>query len=720
MLPSCGVIATALLLAATMRDADAQLSLIQAPPGSIGLHAIAGSQDGGVITGYYGFFGGTNNAFRWTPSTGVQVIPKVSVPNYTVANGVSRDGLIIGGYSNDVSFRWTSGTGSTAIGPFGTGSPTGVSGLSGNGLVFYGSTRQLSGEMRAFTWTTSGGPVLLPQLPGGFNSQVNACTPTGSVLAGTADIAGASKAVVWTSSGITNIATAWPSGISYPYGINDAGTMVWGIGAIGAGNHAVRWRQVGSGWVADDMGVPSGYASVTFGGNTPDGNVHVGAINGPSYTNAYIWSSTVGWRTIGNFLTSLGVSMPSGSIDFLYADGVSADGTAIWGYANYNGNNAENRVGWVARNLPCLQAPTLLQDPTDLILACDGETAAMSVAGGGNYTGTLSYQWQKNGMNISNGPTGTGAAYSGVNTPNFSITNVKVGDTGYYSCIISNPCGSVSSSSTEVNVSGLPSIFNSPAPAIVCPGFNGSITINAFNATNYQWEFYSQPLSTWFPLTDGAFFDFVTNTSMYITGSSTPTLSMAGVSLGSLTRFDVRCNVGNRCRSLRPVQSYVEHEYAPYFFPTEGAYNCLGQTAYIAANVTGSPSVQWELLDPTYFQWVPLNDGMIVDGSTGMQAIVSGSTTTVLGFNILNYGTVTGPLQFRPVAVNNCAAVLGPPGTLTICRADFNCDGFVDFTDFDAFGGAFELGETGADFNGDGFIDFTDFDAYISAFELGC
>ena len=710
--------AAVLALAACPGMAAAQLYLLQAPSGSVGLQAIAGSQDGSVVTGYYGFFGGPNSAFRWTPSTGVQPIPKVSLPNYTIGRGVSRDGLIIGGSSNDVGFRWTSATSSTSIGPFGTGLPTEVYGLSGNGLVFYGRTRQLSGEMRAFTWTTSGGPTILPQLPGGYNSQVHASTPTGNVLVGIADISGASKPVVWTSSGITNIAAAWPSGVSYPHGISDSGTIIWGVGAIGFGNHAVRWRQVGPNWVADDMGIPNGYASVSFGDNTPDGSVHVGAINAPSLSQAHIWSSTVGWRTIGNFLSSLGYN--TSGYDFLFADGVSADGTAIWGYANYNGINAENRVGWVARNIPCLQAPTLFQDPTDLILACDGDTAAMGVSGGGNYTGTLSYQWQKNGIDIANGPTGNGSTYSGVNTPNFSINNIKVGDDGYYSCVIANPCGSVSSSSTEVNVSGLPQIWSVPAPAAVCQGFSTSLTVSAINATSYQWDFYSQVFGQWLPLSDGPFFDFFTNTSMTISGSNTPTLTMSSVSLGGLSQFDVQCNVANSCRSLRPVQTSVIHEYPPEFFPTSGAYNCLGQTSYLNANVTSATSMQWQLLDPTFLVWVTLNDGNLVDGFTGLSAVVSGATTSTLGFNILNYGTVNGQLQFRPVALNSCAAVLGPTGILTICRADFNCDGFVDFTDFDDFGGAFELGGPGADFNGDGFIDFTDFDDYISAFELGC
>ncbi len=54
------------------------------------------------------------------------------------------------------------------------------------------------------------------------------------------------------------------------------------------------------------------------------------------------------------------------------------------------------------------------------------------------------------------------------------------------------------------------------------------------------------------------------------------------------------------------------------------------------------------------------------------------------------------------------------------CRADFNNDGFLDFTDFDDFIVAFEGGTAAGDFNGDGFLDFTDFDDFVNSFESGC
>jgi hypothetical protein len=57
---------------------------------------------------------------------------------------------------------------------------------------------------------------------------------------------------------------------------------------------------------------------------------------------------------------------------------------------------------------------------------------------------------------------------------------------------------------------------------------------------------------------------------------------------------------------------------------------------------------------------------------------------------------------------------------LNICAADFNCDGAVDFFDYDDFVIAFETGDPRADFNNDTAIDFFDYDDFVIAFDAGC
>ena len=57
---------------------------------------------------------------------------------------------------------------------------------------------------------------------------------------------------------------------------------------------------------------------------------------------------------------------------------------------------------------------------------------------------------------------------------------------------------------------------------------------------------------------------------------------------------------------------------------------------------------------------------------------------------------------------------------VSLCRADFDGDGFVSAIDLDEFVTAFDFGESSADFDRDGFIAGTDLDLYVQAFELGC
>jgi|GEM_PF-2034412 len=107
----------------------------------------------------------------------------------------------------------------------------------------------------------------------------------------------------------------------------------------------------------------------------------------------------------------------------------------------------------------------------------------------------------------------------------------------------------------------------------------------------------------------------------------------------------------------------------------------------------------------------------IFDGPTGNGGTYAGADTATL--------TIHGPSQFDAgafdcLATNSCGSRDSADAQLIACAIDINCDGFIDFTDFDGFVSAFEAGAAIADFNGDGFLDFTDFDAFVAAFEAGC
>ena len=64
-------------------------------------------------------------------------------------------------------------------------------------------------------------------------------------------------------------------------------------------------------------------------------------------------------------------------------------------------------------------------------------------------TGTepLSYQWQKDGVNLTDG-----SSIRGTSTSTLSITAVQKGDEGGYTCVVSNTAGTVTSKPATLEI----------------------------------------------------------------------------------------------------------------------------------------------------------------------------------------------------------------------------------------------------------------------------
>jgi trimeric autotransporter adhesin len=78
---------------------------------------------------------------------------------------------------------------------------------------------------------------------------------------------------------------------------------------------------------------------------------------------------------------------------------------------------------------------------------CALATTTMSVSAAGS--GVLSYQWRKNGVNI-----------SGATTATYSIVNTAVTDSGHYDVVITGACGSVTSNSIVLTVNACTAVPN--------------------------------------------------------------------------------------------------------------------------------------------------------------------------------------------------------------------------------------------------------------------
>ncbi len=93
---------------------------------------------------------------------------------------------------------------------------------------------------------------------------------------------------------------------------------------------------------------------------------------------------------------------------------------------------------------PACKSPIITQQPTTPSGTCSGtSTQNLQVLATGN---NLTYQWRKNGINISDN-----SIYSGVNTNNLTLTNANYNQSGNYDVLISGTCD-VSSSIVPVTI----------------------------------------------------------------------------------------------------------------------------------------------------------------------------------------------------------------------------------------------------------------------------
>ncbi len=141
-----------------------------------------------------------------------------------------------------------------------------------------------------------------------------------------------------------------------------------------------------------------------------------------------------------------------------------------------------NTVGSVTGNAAVLTVnalpPVITTHPADRTVT-EGETATFAVAA--TSTVPLSYQWQKNGVNISGA---TGLSYT---TPPAAFTD----NGAIYRCVVSNTGGSVASSNAILTVNAIPpAITTQPVAQTVVVGQTATFNVAATGAAplSYQWQ----------------------------------------------------------------------------------------------------------------------------------------------------------------------------------------------------------------------------------------
>ncbi|MEM7051877.1 MAG: PEP-CTERM sorting domain-containing protein [Acidobacteriota bacterium] len=167
------------------------------------------SSDGSVVVGI-SFSRAGETAFRWTSSSGMQMLPQGGdpvVPSFAL--DVSADGGSIVGAANTATghhaFLWTAAAGFRDLGVISgsTGTSEGQS-VSGDGSVVVGISTDASQQDFAFRWTAAQGMVALQPLPGATDgSNGGGVSVDGTVAVGNSNFS--------TSQGLLPRATLWGS-----------------------------------------------------------------------------------------------------------------------------------------------------------------------------------------------------------------------------------------------------------------------------------------------------------------------------------------------------------------------------------------------------------------------------------------------------------------------------------------------------------------------------
>ncbi len=198
------------------------------------------------------------------------------------------------------------------------------------------------------------------------------------------------------------------------------------------------------GW-APFTNAPSGFAGI-------DGPIYSLASTGPTLVVGGSFTSAFGVTGLNNLAAfNAGAWQPLGA-------GTNANvfSLAYWDNAAWTGGNftrADNSTfgsAYLARwNTVSLANITGHPQPITVFAGLSASLTASSDTSG------VSYRWRRNGQPVVDGVGGAsvgGGVVAGATSPTITITDIKTADAGTYQCVLTTPCGAISTNSAAFTV----------------------------------------------------------------------------------------------------------------------------------------------------------------------------------------------------------------------------------------------------------------------------
>ncbi len=226
-----------------------------------------------------------------------------------------------------------------------------------------------------------------------------------------------------------------------------------------------------------------------------------------------------------------------------------------------------------------------------------GDTTTFSAAATG---GTVTYQWQKNGVNLSDG-----GNVSGSTTTSLTLSSVTHSDDADYAVVASNGSVPTTSSSAHLTVTE-PIITGQPASATVDQGRNASVSVSAQGsaALSYEWSLNGLPV----------------NEGGRISGSATATLSIANAQPSdsgtySVVVTDTYGSTTSDGTSVLTVTPAVPLSIANDVSPSALSNLPQGTNFTLAVGISGGPVFT--------YQWYTTEGGLIPGATDGTNNFVA-------------------------------------------------------------------------------------------------
>jgi hypothetical protein len=316
------------------------------------------------------------------------------------------------------------------------------------------------------------------------------------------------------------------------------------------------------------------------------------------------------------------------SLSLISVSGADADGYSVIV------TNAYGSVTSAVAVLTVIDAPGMLSQPVSRTNNA-GTLATFSVTASGT---TPSYQWTKNGANLSNAGNISGATSATIN-----LAGVSGSDAGSYAVVIANAAGSVTSSIATLTVISPPTIVTQPVSRTNSAGTTAIFTVASGGTTpNYQWVKNGTN-----NLVDAG------NTS----GSATATLTLTGVSSTNAGSYSViLTNAAGSVTSSVVILTVID----PPVIVTQPASRTNNTSTVASFTVVAGGTAP-------AFQWMKNGTNNLVNG--GNISGANAATLSLASVAISDAGTYTVVVTNLAGNVTSAPAVLtvistNPPGQL--------------------------------------------------------